>query len=71
MEANVHLIYVDREDIEKLTDAIAEAGLEIENLYLNAYASLKSTLIDEESTKMGWLWWTLEKGQPILLFQKS
>ena len=53
LEANVHLIYVDREDIEKLTDAIAEAGLEIENLYLNAYASLKSTLIDEESTKMG------------------
>lgn len=53
LEANVHLIYVDRGDIEKLTDAIVEAGLEIENIYLNAYASLKSTLIDEESTKMG------------------
>lgn len=53
LEANVHLIYVDREDIEKMTDAIVEAGFDIENIYLNAYASLKSTLVDEESTKMG------------------
>lgn len=71
LEANVHLIYVDREDIEKLTDAIAEAGLEIENLYLNAYASLKSTLIDEESTKMGVALVDIGEGATDIIISKN
>lgn len=53
LEASVHLIYINEADIEKMLDAIASLGLEVENMYLNAFASLKSTLVDEDFTKMG------------------
>ncbi len=71
LEANVHLVYVDREDIEKLTAAIIDAGLEIENIYLNAYASLKSTLIDEESTKMGVALVDIGEGATDIIISKN
>lgn len=71
LEANVHLIYINQEDIEKLLDAITDVGLDIENIYLNAYASLKSTLIDENYTKMGVALIDIGEGSTDIIISKN
>lgn len=71
LEANVHLIYVNQEDIEKLVDAITDIGLDIENVYLNAFASLKSTLIDENYMKMGVALIDIGEGSADIIISKN
>lgn len=52
LQADIHIVYIEEDYVEKFIEIINRAGLEVEDLYLNSYASAKGTL-DEESRKMG------------------
>ena len=52
MQGDVHLIYIDEAEAEKLVEVVNRIGLEAENVLLNAYASAKASL-DDEDRRMG------------------
>lgn len=52
LQADVHIVYVDEAYVEKYIEVINKLDLEVDEIYLNSYASAKGTL-DEESKKMG------------------
>ena len=52
MQGDVHLIYIDEAEAEKLIEVVNRIEIEVENLLLNAYASAKSSL-DDEDRRMG------------------
>ncbi|MGL4947692.1 MAG: cell division protein FtsA [Cetobacterium sp.] len=52
IQGNVHLVTVKKEVINPLLEVVSNAGLEIEDIFLNASASAKSTL-EPEDRQMG------------------
>ena len=52
MQGDVHLIYIDEAEAEKLVEVVNRIGLEAEHVLLNAYASAKASL-DDEDRRMG------------------
>ena len=51
-KGDVHLIYIDEAEVEKLVEVVNRAGVEVEHMLLNAYASAKAVL-DDEDRRMG------------------
>ena len=51
-QADVHLIFIKKEDLNGLIEVVHRAGLEIECITLNAYAAARATL-KEEDKKIG------------------
>lgn len=52
IQGDVHLITIKKEQIEPLIEVVNRSGLEVEDMFLNASASAKSTL-DQEDRQMG------------------
>lgn len=52
LQGDVHLIYTSKEAVTKLVETINRIGIDVEKIILNAYASAKSTL-SEEDMRMG------------------
>ncbi|MEG0729896.1 MAG: cell division protein FtsA, partial [Cetobacterium sp.] len=52
LQADVHLITLDEAEVEMVSEVVNRAGLVVENILLNASASAKATL-DEEDRQMG------------------
>ena len=52
IQGDVHLITIKEEALDPLVEAVNKAGLEIEDIFLNASASAKSTL-EQEDRQMG------------------
>lgn len=52
LQADIHIVYIDEDYVEKYIEVINRLGLEVEEIYLSSYVSAKGTL-DEESKKMG------------------
>ncbi|MDO4588567.1 MAG: cell division protein FtsA [Fusobacterium sp.] len=52
IQGDIHLIYTDEAEVEKLVEVVNRAGLEVEDILLNAYASAKAVL-DDEDRRMG------------------
>jgi cell division protein FtsA len=52
IQGDVHLIYIDEAEVEKLVEVVNRAGVEVEHMLLNAYASAKAVL-DDEDRRMG------------------
>lgn len=52
IQGDVHLITIKKEQIEPLIEVVHRAGLEVEDMFLNASASAKATL-DTEDRQMG------------------
>lgn len=47
-QADVHLIFIKKEDLNGLIEVVHRAGLEIECITLNAYAAARATLKEED-----------------------
>lgn len=52
LQADIHLVYVDDNYVQKFIQVVNKIGIDIDRIYLNSYASAKGTL-DEETKKMG------------------
>ena len=52
IQGDVHLITIKKEALDPLVEAVNKSGLEIEDIFLNASASAKSTL-EQEDRQMG------------------
>lgn len=52
IQGDIHLITIKRNEIEKMIEVVNKVGLEVEDIYLNASASAKATL-DQEDKQMG------------------
>ena len=52
IQADIHLIFINKIDVEELTEVVNRAKLEVESVVLNSYASAKSTLTEIDK-KMG------------------
>ena len=52
LQADIHLIYVDDNYVQKFIQVVNKIGIDIDRIYLNSYASAKGTL-DDETKKMG------------------
>lgn len=52
LQADVHIVYIEDDYVEKYIELINRLGLEVDEIYLSSYVSAKGTL-DEESRKMG------------------
>lgn len=52
LQGDVHLIFTEKRYVEKLVETVNRIGIDVENIVLNAYASAKSTL-GEEDKRMG------------------
>ncbi|WP_297598610.1 cell division protein FtsA [uncultured Cetobacterium sp.] len=52
IQGDVHLITIKKDELESLAEVVNKAGLEIEDIFLNASASAKSTL-EYEDRQMG------------------
>lgn len=52
IQGDVHLIYIDEAEAEKLVEVVNRTGVEVEHMLLNAFASAKAVL-DDEDRRMG------------------
>ena len=52
LQADIHLVYVDDNYVQKFIQVVNKIGIDIDRIYLNSYASAKGTL-DDETKKMG------------------
>lgn len=52
LQSDVYIVYIDEDYVEKITEIINKLGIEIDEIYLNSYASAKGTL-NNEAKKMG------------------
>lgn len=52
LQGDVHLIYTSKEAVTKLVETVNRIGVDVEKIILNAYASAKATL-SEEDMRMG------------------
>lgn len=52
IQGDVHLIYIDEAEAEKLIEVVNRIGVEVEHVLLNAFASAKAVL-DDEDRRMG------------------
>ena len=52
LQADIHLVYIDDNYVQKFIQVVNKVGIDIDRIYLNSFASAKGTL-DEETKKMG------------------
>ncbi|MGL5934225.1 MAG: cell division protein FtsA [Cetobacterium sp.] len=52
IQGDIHLITIKKEELNPLLESVSNAGLEVEDIYLNASASAKATL-EPEDRQMG------------------
>lgn len=50
IQADVHLIFINENEVEELTEVVNRAKLEVDSIVLNSYASAKATLMEEDKT---------------------
>lgn len=70
LEGDVHLITADKSQLELLVEAVNRAGLEVEEITLNAYASAQAILTDEDK-RMGVALVDIGEGSTDLIIFKN
>lgn len=70
LQGDVHLIYTDKKRVAKLVEIINRIGIDVENIVLNAYASAKSTL-GEEDKRMGVALADIGEGSTNIILYKN
>ena len=70
LQADVHLIFTEKKRVEKLVETINRIGVDVENIILNAYASAKSTL-EEEDRRMGVALVDIGEGSTDIILYKN
>lgn len=70
LQGDVHLIYTDKKRVAKLVEIINRIGIDVENIVLNAYASAKSTL-GEEDKRMGVALADIGEGSTDIILYKN
>lgn len=70
LQGDVHLIYTDKRRVAKLVEIINRIGVDVENIVLNAYASAKSTL-GEEDRRMGVALADIGEGSTDIILYKN
>ncbi len=70
IQADVHLIYTEKKRVAKLVETINRIGIDVENIILNAYASAKSTL-EEEDRRMGVALVDIGEGSTDIILYKN
>ena len=70
LQADVHLIYTEKKAVSKLVETVNRVGIDVENIILNAYASAKSTL-EEEDRRMGVALVDIGEGSTDIILYKN
>ena len=70
LQGDVHLIYTEKKRVAKLVEIINRIGIYVENIVLNAYASAKSTL-GEEDKRMGVALADIGEGSTDIILYKN
>ncbi len=70
LQADVHLIFTEKKRVAKLVETINRIGIDVENIILNAYASAKSTL-EEEDRRMGVALVDIGEGSTDIILYKN
>ncbi|STO32184.1 Cell division protein FtsA [Fusobacterium necrogenes] len=70
LQGDVHLIYTEKKRVAKLVETINRIGVDVENIVLNAYASAKSTL-GEEDSRMGVALADIGEGSTDIILYKN
>lgn len=70
LEGDVHLITADKSQLELLVEAVNRAGLEVEEITLNSYASAQAILNDQDK-KMGVALVDIGEGSTDLIIFKN
>lgn len=70
LQGDVHLIYTEKKRVAKLVETINRIGIDVENIVLNAYASAKSTL-GEEDSRMGVALADIGEGSTDIILYKN
>ncbi|WP_291259522.1 cell division protein FtsA [Fusobacterium sp.] len=70
LQADVHLMFTEKRRVAKLVETINRIGLDVENIILNAYASAKSTL-EEEDRRMGVALVDIGEGSTDIILYKN
>lgn len=70
LQGDVHLIYTEKKRVAKLVEIINRIGIDVENIVLNAYASAKSTL-GEEDKRMGVALADIGEGSTDIILYKN
>lgn len=70
LQADVHLIFTEKKRITKLVETVNRIGIDVDNIILNAYASAKSTL-DEEDRRMGVALIDIGEGSTDIILYKN
>lgn len=70
LQGDIHLIYTDKKRVSKLVETINRIGIDVENIVLNAYASAKSTL-GEEDRRMGVALADIGEGSTDIILYKN
>lgn len=70
LQGDVHLIYTDKKRVAKLVEIINRIGIDVENIVLNAYASAKATL-GEEDKRMGVALADIGEGSTDIILYKN
>ena len=70
LEGDVHLITADKSQLELLVEAVNRAGLEVEEITLNSYASAQAILTDEDK-RMGVALVDIGEGSTDLIIFKN
>ena len=70
LQGDVHLIYTDKKRVAKLVETINRISVDVENIVLNAYASAKATL-GEEDKRMGVALADIGEGSTDIILYKN
>lgn len=70
LQGDVHLIYTEKQVVEKLVETVNRIRVDVENIVLNAYASAKSTL-GEEDRRMGVALADIGEGSTDIILYKN
>ncbi|WP_294705442.1 cell division protein FtsA [uncultured Fusobacterium sp.] len=70
LQADVHLLFTAKKRVEKLVETVNRIGVDVENIILNAYASAKSTL-EEEDRRMGVALIDIGEGSTDIILYKN
>ena len=70
LQADIHLVYVDDNYVQRFIQVVNKIGIDIDRIYLNSYASAKGTL-DDETKKMGVAHVDIGYGSTSIIILKS
>ena len=70
LQADIHLVYIDDNYVQKFIQVVNKIGIDIDRIYLNSYASAKGTL-DDETKKMGVAHVDIGYGSTSIIILKS